>query len=161
MSSCSLARATTICSFRLPPVAADTPGLLPSPSPPPCMGTWKPALRAGDFEPAGRKKINEQGTDWRLSPVPCAHIARLACGCLNNDTRLIVCQLIISCQHEGCQTFAVSLQLLPTAWDSSTYLSLFWPMSSHACLHVTSASGTSACRYRRLPLHTAPPAVGH
>lgn len=86
MSSCSLASATTICSFRLPPGAADTPRLLPSPSPALCMGAWNPALRAGDLEPAGRKKINEQGTTSQLGRVPGAHIAGCACGCLNNET---------------------------------------------------------------------------
>lgn len=57
MSSCSLANATTICSFRLPPGATAPPQRSLSPSPLPYMGTRDPEPGPGDLEPKKKKTM--------------------------------------------------------------------------------------------------------
>lgn len=67
MSSCSLANATTICSFRLPLPLAAPPQWPPPPPPVLCRASMLPEPRLGDLEPTDHRTCRDDRIIWRRS----------------------------------------------------------------------------------------------
>lgn len=76
MSSCSLANATTICSFRLPGAFAAPPQRPPSPPPVLRRGATFPEPRLGDLEPEDHHNVAViRGTGAADADRPGAHLS--------------------------------------------------------------------------------------